>query len=90
MKIPTEQILDFVTGSSSLAALAEAHRELPDVVDADRDARPLSRLGSTQMSRSGTSTKSSRQPAVCKGVLQKKHVVTAGNEVQDRRKESRC
>jgi hypothetical protein len=88
MKIPTEQILDFVTGSRSLAALAEAHRELPDVVGADRDARPLSR--STQMSRSGTSTKSSRQPAVCKGVLQKKHVVTAGNEGQDRRKESRC
>ncbi len=45
MRIPKEQILEFVAGASSLAALAEAHRELPDIVDTDRDARLLARLG---------------------------------------------
>jgi hypothetical protein len=45
MKIPKEQILEFVAGWTSLAALAEAHRQLPAIVDTDRDARLLARLG---------------------------------------------
>lgn len=45
MKIPKEQILEFVAGWTSLAALAEARRQLPAIVDTDRDARLLARLG---------------------------------------------
>jgi hypothetical protein len=45
MKIPKEQILEFVADWSSLAALAEAHRELPDIVDTERDASLLAMLG---------------------------------------------
>jgi hypothetical protein len=45
MKIPREQILEFVVGWISLAALTEAHCQLPAIVDTDRDARWLARLG---------------------------------------------
>lgn len=45
MKIPREQILEFVGGWTSLAALAEAHRQLPTIVDTERDAGLLARLG---------------------------------------------
>jgi hypothetical protein len=45
MKISKEQILEFAAGWASLAALTEAHRQLPAIVDTDRVARLLVRLG---------------------------------------------
>jgi predicted nicotinamide N-methyase len=44
MKIPKEQILEFVA-AAGLPAIAEADRELPDIVDTDRDAWLLARFG---------------------------------------------
>jgi hypothetical protein len=45
MKIPKEQILEFVANWSSIPTLTKAHRELPDIVDTERDASLLAMLG---------------------------------------------
>ena len=43
MKIPKQQILEFVEGGAS--AIARAANELPDWIDTDRDASLLSDFG---------------------------------------------